>query len=239
MEDWLYSDTVKEHFMNPKNVLMDKEESWPHDARGIVGNIKCGDQMLILLRITDDVITDVRWKTYGCASAIASTSILSEAIKGMKIEDAYKLRPQDIVSKLGGLPAQKIHCSVLGDKALRAAIDDYLEKQGRPSLAGQEQHEVICTCLNVTDKDLEEAYCYFDMPAPKCGFHISYLHSGGLEDAVVHPVTSGSMVIAPRGYHPTCASPSCRNAYLWCLAAFRPESRRYDLAVLDPAYEMY
>ena len=158
MEDWLYSDTVKEHFMNPKNVLMDKEESWPHDARGIVGNIKCGDQMLILLRITDDVITDVRWKTYGCASAIASTSILSEAIKGMKIEDAYKLRPQDIVSKLGGLPAQKIHCSVLGDKALRAAIDDYLEKQGRPSLAGQEQHEVICTCLNVTDKDLEEAY---------------------------------------------------------------------------------
>ena len=89
------------------------------------------------------------------------------------------------------------------------------------------------------DKDLEEAYCYFDMPAPKCGFHISYLHSGGLEDAVVHPVTSGSMVIAPRGYHPTCASPSCRNAYLWCLAAFRPESRRYDLAVLDPAYEMY
>ena len=121
---------------------MDKEESWPHDARGIVGNIKCGDQMLILLRITDDVITDVRWKTYGCASAIASTSILSEAIKGMKIEDAYKLRPQDIVSKLGGLPAQKIHCSVLGDKALRAAIDD----------------EVICTCLNVTDKDLEEAY---------------------------------------------------------------------------------
>lgn len=158
MEDWLYSDTVKEHFMNPKNVLMDKEESWPHDARGIVGNIKCGDQMLILLRITDDVITDVRWKTYGCASAIASTSILSEAIKGMKIEDAYKLRPQDIVSKLGGLPAQKIHCSVLGDKALRAAIDDYLEKQGRPSLAGQEKHEVICTCLNVTDKDLEEAY---------------------------------------------------------------------------------
>lgn len=158
MEDWLYSDTVKEHFMNPKNVLLEAEDSWPYDARGIVGNIKCGDQMLILLRIADDVITDVRWKTYGCASAIASTSILSEAIKGMKIEDAYKLRPQDIVAKLGGLPAQKIHCSVLGDKALRAAIDDYLEKQGRLPLAGQEQHEVICACLNVTDKDLEEAY---------------------------------------------------------------------------------
>ncbi len=158
MSDWLYSDVVKEHFMHPKNVLMEDESSWPHDGRGIVGNIKCGDQMLILLRISDDTITDVRWKTYGCASAIASTSILSEAIKGMKLEDAYRLKPQDIVSKLGGLPSNKIHCSVLGDKALRAAIDDYLEKNGLPSLSGSEQTEVICTCLNVTDKDLEEAY---------------------------------------------------------------------------------
>lgn len=158
MSDWLYSDVVKEHFMEPKNVLMEDEAKWPCDGRGIVGNIKCGDQMLILLRIKDDVIQDIRWKTYGCASAIASTSILSEAVKGMRIEDAYKLRPQDIVAKLGGLPDNKIHCSVLGDKALRSAIDDYLAKQGRPSLAGQEQVEIICNCLNVTDKDLEEAY---------------------------------------------------------------------------------
>jgi len=158
MNDWLYSDTVKEHFMNPKNVLMGDESEWPCDGRGIVGNIQCGDQMLVLLRIKDDIITDVRWKTYGCASAIASTSILSEAIKGMNIADAYKLRPQDIVAKLGGLPANKIHCSVLGDKALRSAVDDYLEKQGRSSLKGQEQTEVICRCLNVTDRDLEEAY---------------------------------------------------------------------------------
>lgn len=158
MEEWLYSDVVKDHFMNPKNVLMDDESSWAHDGRGIVGNIKCGDQMLILLRIKDDKIEDIRWKTYGCASAIASTSILSEAVKGMKIEEAYKLKPQDIVAKLGGLPENKIHCSVLGDKALRSAIDDYLAKNGRPSLAGSEQVEVICTCLNVTDKDLEESY---------------------------------------------------------------------------------
>ena len=157
MEQWLYSDVVKEHFMNPKNVLMEDEDKWPCDGRGIVGNIKCGDQMLILLRIKDDIIEDVRWKTYGCASAIASTSILSEAIKGMNITEAYKLRPNDIVARLGGLPDNKIHCSVLGDKALRAAIDDYLEKHGRPSLAGQEEVEIICHCLNVTDKDLEEA----------------------------------------------------------------------------------
>lgn len=158
MQDWLYSDIVKEHFMNPKNVLMDDESTWTHDGRGIVGNIKCGDQMLILLRIKDDIISDIRWKTYGCASAIASTSILSEAVKGMNITEAYKLKPEDIVTKLGGLPANKIHCSVLGDKALRSAIDDYLQKNNRPSLSGQEAVEVICSCLNVTDRDLEEAY---------------------------------------------------------------------------------
>lgn len=158
MSDWIYSEVVKEHFMNPKNVLMDDEKEWPCDGRGIVGNLKCGDQMLILIRVSDGKITDCRWKTYGCASAIASTSILSEAIKGMPIEEAYRLKPQDIVAKLGGLPENKIHCSVLGDKALRAAIDDYLEKKGLPSLKGTEDVEIICTCLNVTDKDLEEAY---------------------------------------------------------------------------------
>ena len=158
MSDWIYSEVVKEHFMNPKNVLMEDEKEWPCDGRGIVGNLKCGDQMLILIKVSDGKITDCRWKTYGCASAIASTSILSEAIKGMPIEEAYRLKPQDIVAKLGGLPENKIHCSVLGDKALRAAIDDYLEKKGLPSLKGTEDVEVICTCLNVTDKDLEEAY---------------------------------------------------------------------------------
>ncbi|NLK46043.1 MAG: iron-sulfur cluster assembly scaffold protein [Treponema sp.] len=158
MQEWLYSDVVKEHFMNPKNVLMEDESSWSYDGRGIVGNIKCGDQMLILLRIEGTTIKDVRWKTYGCASAIASTSILSEAIKGMDITEAYKLKPQDIVAKLGGLPNNKIHCSVLGDKALRAAIDDYCSKTGRPSLAGSEEVEVICTCLNITDRDIEDAF---------------------------------------------------------------------------------
>lgn len=158
MSEWLYSDVVKDHFMNPKNVLSDDESAWPCDGRGIVGNIKCGDQMLILLRIKDRVIVDIRWKTYGCASAIASTSILSEAIKGMTIDEAYTIKPDDIVAKLGGLPANKIHCSVLGDKALRAAIDDYCEKNGLPSLKGKEHAEVICTCLNVTDRDIEDAY---------------------------------------------------------------------------------
>ena len=87
------------------------------------------------------------------------------------------------------------------------------------------------------EKDLEEVYCYFDMPAPKFGFHVSYLTSGGTMDCVAHPVQSGTMVEAPCGYHPTVSSPVTVNAYLWILASFSPEQRRYDLAKLDPQYE--
>jgi len=157
MSDWFYSDIVKDHFTNPRNVLLEEESTFAADGRGETGNIKCGDQMLMLLAVKDDIITDIRWKTYGCASAIASTSILSETIKGMSIQAAYNIKPEDIVEKLGGLPEYKIHCSVLGDKALRAAIDDYLTKQGR---AGElkEEATVICHCMGITDKDIENAY---------------------------------------------------------------------------------
>ncbi|MFA5851992.1 MAG: iron-sulfur cluster assembly scaffold protein [Spirochaetales bacterium] len=153
---WLYSDIVKEHFTNPRNVF-NPDETFAADAEGIVGNIKCGDQMMFMLKIDDDVISDVRWKTYGCASAIASTSMLSESIKGMPIRKAYGIKPADIAAKLGGLPENKIHCSVLGDKALRAAIDQYLEKNGRAGEFKGEDAVVICTCLNITDKDIETA----------------------------------------------------------------------------------
>lgn len=153
---WLYSDVVKEHFQNPKNVF-DPDELFVADAEGIVGNVKCGDQMLFMLKIENDVIVDLRWKTYGCASAIASTSILSVAAKGMNIREAYSIKPADIARRLGGLPENKIHCSVLGDKALRAAIDSYLEKTGRAGAFKGEDAVVICSCLNITDKDIEEA----------------------------------------------------------------------------------
>ena len=157
MSDWLYSDTVKEHFTNPRNVLLEDEAAFAADGRGLTGNIKCGDQMLMLIKIDNDIITDVRWKTYGCASAIASTSMLSQTIKGMNIKDAYGVKPEDLVEKLGGLPDYKIHCSVLGDKALRSAIDDYLSKHGR---AGEfkEAAVEICACLGITNKDIENAY---------------------------------------------------------------------------------
>ena len=157
MSDWLYSDTVKEHFTNPKNVLLEEESTFKADGKGKVGNIKCGDEMLMLLTIQNDVIKDVRWKTYGCASAIASTSMLSEIIKGMNIKDAYIIKPEDLVKKLGGLPEYKIHCSVLGDKALRAAIDDYLSQNGRAGELKEAATE-ICHCLGITDKDIENAF---------------------------------------------------------------------------------
>jgi len=157
MSDWLYSDTVKDHFVNPRNVLLDDESVFPADGRGQTGNIKCGDQMIMLVKVKDDVITDVRWKTYGCASALASTSMLSEMIKGMPIQKAYQIRPEDLVKELGGLPAYKIHCSVLGDKALRSAIDDYLAKHGRAGELKEEAVE-ICHCMGITDKDIEHAF---------------------------------------------------------------------------------
>jgi NifU-like protein involved in Fe-S cluster formation len=130
---WLYSDKVKEHFLKPKNIFKsDKEErEWEKNADGIgeVGSPACGDVMRFYLKIKDNKIIACRWKTFGCASALASTSVLSEMIIGMSIEEAKKITPQQIVKELEGLPARKIHCSVLGDQALRKAIKDYESKK--------------------------------------------------------------------------------------------------------------
>jgi len=156
--DWAYSEKLKEHFINPRNILED-EDSYQEDGKGIVGNMKCGDQMMVVIKVNKekDVIKDCKWKTYGCASAIASTSILSEMVKGMTLEEAYNLSPKDIARELGGLPEHKVHCSVLGDKALRAAINDYYKRNGMPDKVQKEEARVVCECMNVTDKEIEEA----------------------------------------------------------------------------------
>lgn len=122
---WVYSQTVKEHFLNPRNFLMGDESQYQYDAVGVVGNPVCGDQMKMYLQIHDDRIYDVKWKTYGCASAIASTSALSELAKGRSLEAALEIGPAEIAEYLGGLPEHKFHCSVLGHNALAAAIRDY------------------------------------------------------------------------------------------------------------------
>ena len=125
---WVYSDIVKEHFLNPRNFLMGDESAYAHDAEGVVGNPVCGDQMKMFLRVRGDKITDVRWKTYGCASAIASTSALSELVKGKTLDEALKVGPEEIAEFLSGLPKHKFHCSVLGHEALAEAIKNYHEQ---------------------------------------------------------------------------------------------------------------
>ncbi len=129
--NWFYSEKVKDHFFNPRNICRceDEGEKFQADGVGSVGSPVCGDVMKMWIKIKDNKIVDCKWKTFGCASAIASTSILSEMVIGKTLEEAEKIKPNEIVEKLGGLPAKKIHCSVLGDKALREAIKNYREKQ--------------------------------------------------------------------------------------------------------------
>ena len=155
MAQWVYTDTVKDHFMNPRNLWKDGEDFQP-DGVGEVGSLACGDQMRVGIKVKDGKISDLRWLTYGCASAIASTSMMSTLAIGMSLEEAYHLTPQMIMEALGGLPEHKFHCSVLGDKALRAAIDDYLEKTGQDNPFKARVARIICECKGITDVQIEE-----------------------------------------------------------------------------------
>jgi nitrogen fixation NifU-like protein len=121
----LYNDTVMDHFLNPRN-MGDVQEA---DGVGEVGAAACGDIMKISLKIRDGKIEDARFKTFGCGSAIASSSMATELIKGRTIEEAKNFSNQEVVDALGGLPPVKIHCSVLAEEALKAAIEDYEAKQ--------------------------------------------------------------------------------------------------------------
>lgn len=122
----MYNDKVIEIFKNQKNIGDLKDAN----AIGTIGNASCGDIMQIFLKIEGDIIVDAKFKTFGCAAAIASSSIATEMIIGKNIEEALKLKNADVVSELGGLPAQKIHCSVLAEEAIHAAIKDYKDKKG-------------------------------------------------------------------------------------------------------------
>lgn len=121
-----YSAKVLEHFANPHNVGKIDDA----DGIGEVGNAKCGDIMKMYIKVKDDVITDVKFNTYGCASAIATSSIATDMIKGKPIGEALKLTNKAVVEALDGLPAVKIHCSVLAEEAIKAAVKDYYDKNG-------------------------------------------------------------------------------------------------------------
>lgn len=163
-QQWFYTDEVKEHFFNPRNILTTAEEAnkFEADGVGIVGSPACGDVMKMWIKVDSkkDVITECKWQTFGCASAIASTSMLSVMVTehgGMKLDDAMKLGSKDIIKRLVDLPTRKIHCSVLGDKALHAAINDFFIKSGQDSRVKEDSIKVIDKVLKITNKDIEEA----------------------------------------------------------------------------------
>ena len=150
----LYSDKVFDHFQNPRNV----GEIPDADGVGEVGNAVCGDIMKIYLKVDDDIISDVKFETFGCGSAIASSSMATELIKGQPISEALKLTNKAVTEALDGLPAHKLHCSVLAEEAIQAAVQDYYERRGIAYDAAQFSHGGEAkACCHVPEIKLEAA----------------------------------------------------------------------------------
>src|SRR3989339_1387531 len=158
--DWVYSDEVRRHFFEPQNFTTKTPADY--NGLGMVGSPACGDTMKIWLTIDPKTerIRDFKWQTFGCASAIASTSMLSVMVTengGRTVDEALQIKPTDIIDRLSGLPDRKIHCSVLGDKALQAAVNDYFRRTRQEQRMKPEGSRVIDKQLNITDKDIEKA----------------------------------------------------------------------------------
>ena len=145
----MYSEKVMDHFMNPRNV----GEIEDADGVGQVGNAKCGDIMKMYLKIRDNVIQDVKFETFGCGSAIASSSMATEMIKGKSIQEALKLTNKAVMEALGGLPPVKVHCSLLAEEAVHAALWDYAQK-----------HNITIEGLKPPVNDIDETEAFYEMP---------------------------------------------------------------------------
>jgi NifU-like protein len=150
---WEYTDKVRDHFLNPRNA----GEIENPDGLGEVGNITCGDALRLTFKLDDKgKIKDAKFKTFGCGSAIASASALTEIIKGKTLDEAAKISNGDIAQYLDGLPREKMHCSVMGQEALEAAIG-YYRSGGKKTAPPEKDGKVVCTCFNVTDLEIEKA----------------------------------------------------------------------------------
>ena len=146
---WEYTDKVKEHFLKPRNAGEVKDAN----AVGEVGSMACGDALKLSLRVDENgKVADAKFKTFGCASAIASASALTEMLKGKTVEEAEKITNQDIADFLGGLPKEKMHCSVLGRQALEQALAQYKGEHVK-----EQEGEIVCECFGVTDLEIEKA----------------------------------------------------------------------------------
>ena len=149
---WNYTPKVLDHFRNPRNVGVVENP----DGTGTVGSLACGDSLTLTFKLGPDRrIADVKFQTFGCASAIASSSALTEMIKGMTLEEASKVTNADIAKYLDGLPEQKMHCSVMGMEALEAAIANY--RTGDTTVRELKDDPVVCTCFNVHESEIVEA----------------------------------------------------------------------------------
>lgn len=146
---WDYTDKVLDHFRNPRNVGRIENP----DGTGTVGSLACGDSLTLTFRLdAEGRIEDVKFQTFGCASAIASSSALTELVKGKTLDDAAKITNKEIAQFLGGLPEQKMHCSVMGKEALDAAIENY--RTGKTVVRDLKEEKVVCKCFGVTEDDI-------------------------------------------------------------------------------------